>query len=41
MQASPAVRPARAQIRGFPPAAIPAAVDAAMWRPSYVKYEAV
>ena len=27
--------------RRFPPAAIPAAVDAAMWRPSYVKYEAV
>ncbi len=27
--------------RRFPPAAIPAAVDAAMWRPAYVKYEAV
>ncbi|MEI7742885.1 MAG: NAD-dependent malic enzyme [Chloroflexota bacterium] len=27
--------------RRFPPAAIPAAVDAAMWKPSYVKYEAV
>ena len=27
--------------RRFPPAAIPAAVDAAMWRPSYVRYEAV
>jgi malic enzyme len=27
--------------RRFPPPAIPAAVDAAMWRPAYVKYEAV
>jgi malate dehydrogenase (oxaloacetate-decarboxylating) len=27
--------------RRFPLAAIPAAVDAAMWRPAYVKYEAV
>jgi malic enzyme len=27
--------------RRFPPAAIPAAVDAAMWRPAYVRYEAV
>jgi len=27
--------------RRFPSAAIPAAVDAAMWRPAYVKYEAV
>ncbi|HYO43942.1 MAG TPA: NAD-dependent malic enzyme [Candidatus Limnocylindrales bacterium] len=27
--------------RRFPPAAIPAAVEAAMWRPAYVKYEAV
>jgi len=27
--------------RRFPPAAIPTAVDAAMWRPAYVKYEAV
>ncbi len=26
--------------RRFPPAAIPAAVDAAMWRPAYVRYEA-
>jgi malic enzyme len=27
--------------RRFPPAAIPAAVDAAMWKPAYVRYEAV
>ncbi len=27
--------------RRFPPAAIPAAVDAAMWQPAYVRYEAV
>jgi malic enzyme len=27
--------------RRFPPTAIPGAVDAAMWRPAYVKYEAV
>jgi hypothetical protein len=27
--------------RRFPQAAIPSAVDAAMWRPAYVKYEAV
>jgi len=27
--------------RRFPAAAIPAAVDAAMWKPSYVRYEAV
>ena len=27
--------------RRFPPHAIPAAVDAAMWRPAYVRYEAV
>ena len=27
--------------RRFPPAAIPAAVDAAMWSPAYVRYEAV
>jgi malate dehydrogenase (oxaloacetate-decarboxylating) len=27
--------------RRFPPAAIPEAVDAAMWRPAYVRYEAV
>ena len=27
--------------RRFPPAAIPAAVDAAMWRPAYVPYEAI
>ena len=27
--------------RRFPPEAIAPAVDAAMWRPAYVKYEAV
>ncbi len=27
--------------RRFPPAQIPAAVDAAMWKPAYVRYEAV
>ena len=27
--------------RRFPPEQIPAAVDAAMWRPEYIPYEAV